>query len=185
MVPSPFDQRAGGDRWLRERLPLAAAGWKMRERLSKTGRADRLRSARCSDSHTTCRGRHMQYAMLIYETDDAFDSRERDSDTNAYIRAWRAYYQSLVDAGVYVGGSPLQSPQSGTTVRVRSLKQQFYDGPYAETKEQLGGFIILELPSLDAALEWASRCPAAALGAIEIRPVATVMHERVTSKETA
>jgi hypothetical protein len=128
----------------------------------------------------------MQYAMLIYETRDAFDTREQEGAPDTYVRAWREYYQSLVEAGVYVGGSPLQQPDSATTVRVRSLKNQFYDGPYAETKEQLGGFIILEVASLDAALDWASRCPAAALGAIEVRPVATVTHERVTSlKETA
>jgi hypothetical protein len=84
---------------------------------------------------------------------------------------WRAYYKALVDAGVYVTGAPLQPDSTGTTIRMKGGQRQVQDGPYADTKEQLGGFIILDLPSLDAALEWAARCPTAATGAVEIRPV--------------
>ena len=73
-----------------------------------------------------------------------------------------------------VGGHALQPPVTGTTVRVAGGKRHVQDGPYADTKEQLGGFIDLELPSLDAALDWAARCPAAASGAVEIRPVFTM-----------
>jgi hypothetical protein len=85
----------------------------------------------------------------------------------------------MVEAGIYVGGNPLEAPETGTTVRVNGHGRQIQDGPYANTKEQLGGFILLELPSLDAALEWAARCPAAAVGAVEVRPVATVMQKTV------
>ncbi len=85
-------------------------------------------------------------------------------DNAEYYGAWRAYYRSLVDAGVYVGGEPLHAPETGTTVRHRDGRKQIQDGPYANTKEQLAGFILLELPSLDAALEWASRCPATRRG---------------------
>ena len=127
----------------------------------------------------------MQYAVLIYENPEAFASRDDSDPGSSYTAAWRTYYQSMVEAGVYVGGNPLQPPESGTTVRVEHEKRQFFDGPYAETKEQLGGFIILELPSLDAALEWALRCPAASYGAVEVRPVATMTHQRITSTHEA
>jgi len=86
--------------------------------------------------------------------------------------AWRAYYQTLVEAVVYVGADALEVPETGTTVHVREGKRHVQDGPYADTKEQLAGFIILELPSLDAALDWAARCPGAARGAVEVRPLA-------------
>lgn len=114
----------------------------------------------------------MQYVMLIYETPRAFADRERDPD-DAYFGAWRAYYKTLAEAGVYVAGEPLHAAETGTTIRQRDGKRQIQDGPYANTKEQLGGFIILELPSLDAALEWASRCPTTATGAVEVRPLAS------------
>lgn len=64
----------------------------------------------------------------------------------------------------------------------RDNKRQIQDGPYANTKEQLGGFTLLELPSLDAALEWAARCPAASYGVVEVRPVASEMEQRITGE---
>ena len=90
-------------------------------------------------------------------------------------------YKALVEAGTYVGGEPLQPVASATTVRLRGGKRHVQDGPYADTKEQLGGFIILELPSLDAALAWAARCPAAATGAVEVRPLAPETHETIVT----
>src|SRR5437899_9754808 len=68
--------------------------------------------------------------------------------------------------------APMLLKETGTTVRLKEGKRRVQDGPYAETKEQLAGFIILELPSLDAALEWAARCPGASIGAVEVRPLA-------------
>ena len=102
----------------------------------------------------------------------------RESDP--YLGAWRTYYKALVEAGVYVGGNPLQSPETATTVRLKEGKRRVQDGPFADTKEQLGGFTILELPSLDAALDWAARCPAASVGAVEVRPVSPEYLRRVT-----
>ena len=119
----------------------------------------------------------MQFALLIYESPEAFKARN-GSETDQYLGAWRAYHKALVEAGVYVGGNPLEVPETGTTVRVKDGKRRVQDGPY-DTKEQLGGFIILDLPSLDAALEWAARCPTAATGAIEVRPVDAEAHETV------
>jgi hypothetical protein len=114
----------------------------------------------------------MQYVMLIYEPERQFDGRTNPDD-DASWGPWRAYHRALVEAGVYVGGSPLERPDTtATTLRVRGGERLVQDGPYADTKEQLGGFIILELPTLDAALEWASRCPAVEYGAVEVRPLA-------------
>ena len=121
----------------------------------------------------------MQYALLIYESPEAFTSRNSD-ETDPYVGAWRAYYKELLEAGVYVGGEPLKVPETGTTVRLKDGKRRVQDGPFADTKEQLGGFTILELPSLDAALEWAARCPAASHGAVEVRPLASELKFRVT-----
>lgn len=112
----------------------------------------------------------MQYMMLIYETDADFEARTNEKK-EMFWGAWNAYHKAITEAGVYVTGSPLQPSTTGTTVRLKNGKRHVQDGPYAETKEQLGGYIILELPSLDAALDWAARCPAAASGAVEVRPL--------------
>jgi hypothetical protein len=121
----------------------------------------------------------MQFALLIYESPEAFAARKSDG-TDPYTGAWRAYHKSLVESGSYVGGDPLEAPDTGTTVRLKEGKRRVQDGPFADTKEQLGGFTILELPSLDAALEWAARCPAASIGAVEVRPVSPEYQRRVT-----
>ena len=121
----------------------------------------------------------MQYALLIYEKPTDFALREPDAAGN-HIAAWRAYYKALVDAEIYAGGSPLDSPDTATTVRLGAGTPDIQDGPYASSKEQLGGFILLELPSLDDALGWAARCPAAAYGAVEVRPLAPDVHQRIT-----
>ena len=121
----------------------------------------------------------MQFALLIYESPEAFAARKND-ENDPYLGAWRAYYKALVEAGIYVGGDPLQLPETGTTVRVSEGKRRVQDGPYADTKEQLGGLTILELPSLDAALDWAARCPAASAGTVEVRPLAPETKRRIT-----
>jgi hypothetical protein len=121
----------------------------------------------------------MQFALLIYESPKAFATRNSDG-TDPYTGAWRAYHKSLVESGSYLGGEPLQVPETGTTVRLKEGKRRVQDGPFADTKEQLGGFIIMELPSIDAALDWAARCPAASGGAVEVRPVASAIKGRVT-----
>jgi hypothetical protein len=124
----------------------------------------------------------MQYALLIYETPEACARREHGEDEAAYVGAWRAYYTAVVVAGIYAGGNPLDLPETGTTLRHKEGKRQIQDGPYANTKEQLGGFMLLELPSLDAALEWAARCPAASYGAVEVRPLAPEVEQRITGE---
>ena len=121
----------------------------------------------------------MKYALLVYENPEPLANRDQPESSD-YSGAWRAYYRALVDAGVYVAGEPIHPPETGTTVRHRAGRKHIQDGPYANTKEQLAGFIILELPSLDVALEWASRCPATACGAVEVRPLAPEHKRRVT-----
>lgn len=121
----------------------------------------------------------MQFALLIYEPPQAFESRKGD-DRQSYTGAWRAYHKAIVEAGVFVAGDPLEVPETGTTIRLREGNRGVQDGPYADTKEQLGGFTILELPSLDAALDWAARCPAASAGGVEVRPLDPKFKHRVT-----
>lgn len=124
----------------------------------------------------------MLYCLLIYEKPTDFERRDPAVDAEAYLGAWRKYHRAMVDAGIFVGGNPLGPPDTGTTVRLRDSKRQIQDGPYAATKEQLGGFTLLELPSLDAALDWAARCPAASYGAVEVRPVVTEMKDSITGE---
>jgi hypothetical protein len=121
----------------------------------------------------------MQFALLIFESPEAFAARNSD-ETDPYLGAWRAYHKALVEAGIFVGGDPLQGPATATTVRLEDGKRRVQDGPFADAKEQLGGFTILELPSLDAALDWAARCPAASYGAVEVRPLTPELRRRIT-----
>jgi hypothetical protein len=121
----------------------------------------------------------MRFALLIYESPEAFAAR-RNGDNDAYLGAWRVYYKALVEAGTYVGGDALEVPETGTTVRLKEGKRGVQDGPYADTKEQLAGLVVLELPSLDAALDWAARCPAASAGAVEVRTLALERKRRIT-----
>src|SRR5271170_4402150 len=121
----------------------------------------------------------MQFALILFESPEAFATRKAP-ETDPYLGAWRAYYKAVVEAGIYVGGNPLEVPETATTVRLMEGKRHVQDGPFADTKEQLAGFMILELSSLDEALDWAARCPAASLGAVEVRPLAPEAGRRIT-----
>jgi hypothetical protein len=85
--------------------------------------------------------------------------------------AYTAYTEALKKAGVYVGSNRLQPVSAATTVRVANGKSQVLNGPYAESKEQLGGYFLIDVPDLDAAISWAARCPAAGHGVVEVRPI--------------
>lgn len=113
----------------------------------------------------------MHYMILAYEDAKTFETRNDPATAPAYWGAWTAYSQALAAAGVIVGGNGLQPPLSATTLRLRSGRRQVQDGPFADTREQLGGYFIIDVADLDAALDWAARCPAAAYGAVEVRPV--------------
>jgi hypothetical protein len=125
------------------------------------------------------------YALLVYETEEDFAQRDADEPESMYINAWRAYYNDAVDVGIYVGGHPLDIASAATTVSSAGGHRLVQDGPYANTKEQLGGFILLDLPTLDEALSWAARCPAAVRGAVEVRPLASDIHQRIIRDDLA
>lgn len=114
----------------------------------------------------------MQYIIMNY-TPPA-DHPDADAvRAAAEGELWGAYTRALVGAGVLVGGEALHPADTATTIRMKDGARQVQDGPYAATKEQLGGFYVIEVPDLNAALEWAARNPAASSGAVEVRPVIT------------
>jgi hypothetical protein len=115
----------------------------------------------------------MQYMLMLYQ-DAAGFARRRSPDAPKMFAAYRAYTEALQAAGVYVGGNPLQPPHDSRTLRLRDGKRQVQDGPIADTKEQLGGYYLIEAPNLDAALDWAARCPGASAGTVEVRPVQAI-----------
>jgi hypothetical protein len=111
----------------------------------------------------------MRYICLIYENEQAFASLS-DADRNAVYSEYRQYGESITKSGNYVTGSELApTTTTATTVRVRNGKTQSTDGPFAETREQLGGFYIIEARDMTEAIALAARIPSARTGAIEIR----------------
>ncbi|MGF1523792.1 MAG: YciI family protein [Leptolyngbyaceae cyanobacterium] len=107
----------------------------------------------------------MRYAILVYETEADFAERDR------HMPAYSAYSEALSKAGVLTGGAALHPSHMGTTIRLKEGQRQVQDGPYADTKEQLGGFFLIDVANIDAALDWAARCPAASNCAVEVRPL--------------
>lgn len=112
----------------------------------------------------------MQYALIISEGPGDFARRE-GPDAPAYWGAWTAYSRSVAEAGIMRGGAGLQPPATATTLRHVNGKPVVQDGPFIDSKEQLGGFFIIEVAHLDEAIKWASRIPISASGRVEIRPV--------------
>jgi hypothetical protein len=112
----------------------------------------------------------MKYMLQIFAS-EAVESAMSPEEVGAMMAAYGAYSEALMKAGALVAGERLRPVADATSVRVRSDKTQVLDGPFAETREQLGGYYVIEVPDLDAALAWAARCPSAAIGTIEVRPV--------------
>lgn len=113
----------------------------------------------------------MKFAVIVYETAEDVALRSDPKTAPGYMAAYGAYSKALSDAGVAAGGAGLQPPATATTLRIRNGKRAVQDGPYADSKEQLGGFFVLDVPDLDTALQWAAKCPAAASGCVEVRPL--------------
>jgi hypothetical protein len=109
-----------------------------------------------------------QYMLLIYTPTEGGPSPE---ERQAEFPKWGEYTQALQEAGVMIAGDALQPVDTATTVRVRDGETAITDGPFAETKEILGGYYVLDVPDLDAALKWAARIPSAPYGSVEVRPV--------------
>ena len=114
----------------------------------------------------------MRYMLLLYAEEGA-EAQATPEDIGRMVTAYGAYSDALQKAGAAVpqGMDRLQPTQKARTVRVRDGKTRVVDGPYADTKEQLGGFFIIDVADEKAALEWAERCPGAAHGSIEVRPL--------------
>ena len=112
----------------------------------------------------------MQYMLMIYGS-EAAEGSMTESQMGEVMGAYKAYSEALVKAGVMAGGERLKPTSAATTVRVVSGKTEVLNGPYADTKEQLGGYYLINVPDLDAALSWAARCPGASHGTVEVRPV--------------
>ena len=114
----------------------------------------------------------MQYALLIHEPHaESYPDGDSGQAWRDIVAAHTAYGQEMGAAGVIVGGAGLKSPDTATTVRVTPQGRTVHDGPFAETREQLGGLYMIDVPDLDAAIEWAKKLPIATTGSIEIRPM--------------
>ena len=112
----------------------------------------------------------MQYLLMIH-SDEAAMQQARKEDMQGVMAAYGAYTQAMKEAGVYLGGERLHPSSNATVVRAQNGKTSVLNGPYAEIKEQLGGYYVIEAADLDAAIGWAARCPGAQFGAIEVRPI--------------
>ena len=112
----------------------------------------------------------MKYMLMIYGNEAAMDAA-RKADIQQIMGAYGAYTDALKKAGAFIAGDALQPSTAATTVRVANGKSQVLNGPYAETREQLGGYYLIDVPDLDAALSWAARCPGASHGVMEVRPL--------------
>lgn len=113
----------------------------------------------------------MQYMLLLNETADDFAARADPARADTYWGGWNAYIGALAQAGVIVNGDGLQPPETATTVRFRDGQRLVEDGPFADSKEQLAGYFVIDVPDLDTALEWAARSPSAGTASVEVRPV--------------
>jgi len=112
----------------------------------------------------------MQVLLMIYSDEAAWAAMPAEAKGEVFA-AYGAYSAALREAGANAGGNPLQPTATAQTIRVRDGAPQVLDGPYAETKEQLGGYYLLEVASMEEAIRWAARCPGAAHGAVEVRPI--------------
>jgi hypothetical protein len=112
----------------------------------------------------------MKYMLLVYSNEAGMQSASK-AQVDQMMAAYGAYVEAMNKAGVAAGMDRLQGTAAATTVRVANGQTKVLDGPYAETKEQLGGYFIVDVPDLDAALSWAARCPGASHGVVEVRPV--------------
>jgi hypothetical protein len=113
----------------------------------------------------------MQYALIIYENEaESYPEGEQGEAWRAVLSAHEAFAGELHERGLLRGGSGLRHSDTATTVRVTGAGRTVHDGPYAETREQLGGFYLIEAADLDEAIAWAKKLPVAANASIEIRP---------------
>ncbi len=112
----------------------------------------------------------MQYLLLIY-SDEKAEPQPGTPEGDAHFNAYMKFSEEVQQKNLLQGGNALQEVSTATTVRVRNGKTETTDGPFAETKEQLGGYYLLECKDLDEAIEYAAKIPSVKLGSVEIRPI--------------
>jgi len=115
----------------------------------------------------------MEYMLLIH-SDPAVLQALREAERSTSLAAYGAYTEALQKSGVLRGGNRLRTADTATTVKVREGRTEVLNGPFIDTREQLGGYYLIDVADLDAALDWAARCPGASHGAVEVRPVWTM-----------
>jgi hypothetical protein len=116
----------------------------------------------------------MEFLFALFNEEKRWDGMTPD-EFRREVGAYMAYSQALREAGVYVDGNPLEPTSTAATVRVeRDGQTTVLDGPYADTKEQLGGYYVVNVPDRDSALAWAARCPCASHGTVEVRALRAV-----------
>jgi hypothetical protein len=113
----------------------------------------------------------MQFCLFYAETAAESARGDDPAEAPAYWGAWTAYMGAMGAAGIMVGGNALMPPATGARLRLVGGHRSVQDGPFPDTKEQLGGYVVIEVPDMAAALEWAARAPCAAAGHVEVRPV--------------
>lgn len=113
----------------------------------------------------------MRYMLSFFQPAAEYQRRADPKQADAYIGAWTAYAEAMFASGLVLAGDGLLPPETGASIRIRDGRRQVQDGPYPDTKEHLGGFFIIEAPSMDVALEWAAKAPSTFSGTTEVRQV--------------
>ena len=129
----------------------------------------------------------MQYLLTLYADESTWDKMTPEQQQQGGA-AYMAYTQALQAAGVFVGSNRLRPTSTATTLRTTNGKTQVLDGPYIESKEQLGGYYLIDVPDLDAALSWAAKCPGVGHGVVEVRaiwPMPNTTAQRATEETVA
>jgi hypothetical protein len=119
----------------------------------------------------------MQYLLLIYDNEKQMAERMGGPESDAFMAEYFAYTQALKDAGAFIAGDALQGTATATSVQIRGGERMITDGPFAETKEQLGGYYLVDVENLDKAIEWGAKIPTSRYGTIEVRPLMTFDEE--------
>ncbi len=112
----------------------------------------------------------MQYLLMLYSDESAWAAMSPEQQQQGYA-AYRAYRDALASSGVLAGSNRLRPASTATTIRTNNNKLQVLDGPFIDSKESLGGYFLIDVPDLDAALSWAAKCPGAHHGSIEVRAI--------------
>jgi hypothetical protein len=112
----------------------------------------------------------MKYLLLLYVNESGWSNLTKDQQEQG-LAAYNAYSEALTKAGALVDANRLERSSAATTVRMADGKTQVLDGPYVDSKEQVGGYFMIDVANLDAAISWAARCPAANHGVVEVRPL--------------